>query len=174
MIADCGLVGFPNAGKSSLIRKLSSATPKVANFEFTTLKPNLGVVSCNSSTSFVLADIPGLIEGAASGKGLGNQFLKHIERTRCLAFVIDGANEKCWQNLEVLQKELKMYNPSLLKKPKLLLVNKSDLSTPPVPDFVRSIFPKIIKTSAVDGTGLKLFKNNILRLLLDERTEVKA
>jgi Obg family GTPase CgtA len=127
LVADVGLVGFPNAGKSSLIRRMSAATPKVADYPFTTLKPVLGIVEVAVGRSFVMVDIPGLIEGAAEGKGLGHQFLRHVERSACLAFVLDVASEDPFGQYQTLQAELEKFHPLLLQKPKLILLNKVDL-----------------------------------------------
>ncbi|MFC1586140.1 Obg family GTPase CgtA, partial [Fibrobacterota bacterium] len=119
LIADCGLVGSPNAGKSSLLSRLSNASPKTADYAFTTLKPYLGIAALSHGGQFVLADIPGLIEGAARGKGLGNRFLRHIERTSCLAFVLDVSGSSPWKNYLELKNELKTYQPALLHKPRI-------------------------------------------------------
>lgn len=127
ILADIGLVGFPNAGKSTLISKISNAKPRIADYPFTTLVPNLGIVKYHDYKSFVVADIPGLIRGASSGKGLGIQFLKHIERTKVLAFLIDASVENIKKEYKVLLKELENYSTSLLKKPRILLITKIDL-----------------------------------------------
>ena len=127
ILADIGLVGFPNAGKSTLISKISNAKPRIADYPFTTLVPNLGIVKYHDYKSFVVADIPGLIRGASSGKGLGIQFLKHIERTKVLAFLIDASVENIEKEYKVLLKELENYSKSLLKKPRILLITKIDL-----------------------------------------------
>ena len=130
LIADVGLVGFPNAGKSTLISAVSAAKPKIADYPFTTLVPNLGVIRCGDDGSFVLADIPGLIEGASEGHGLGLKFLGHIERTKFLAFVFDvsfRSVEDVENEFKVLQEELKKYNPELLKKPRIAVFNKMDV-----------------------------------------------
>ena len=127
ILADIGLVGFPNAGKSTLISKISNAKPRIADYPFTTLVPNLGIVKYHDYKSFVVADIPGLIRGASSGKGLGIQFLKHIERTKVLAFLIDASVENIKKEYKVLLKELENYSASLLKKPRILLITKIDL-----------------------------------------------
>jgi len=140
LLADVGLVGFPNAGKSTLISKISKAKPKIADYPFTTLNPNLGVVLLNDDKSFVMADIPGLIEGSHEGAGLGLKFLKHIERTNVLIYLLDvngyeGKNPV--ENLKALRKELKSYNSNLLKKPQIVVINKIDLlpSSPVQPFF---------------------------------------
>ena len=127
ILADIGLVGFPNAGKSTLISKISNAKPRIADYPFTTLVPNLGIVKYHDYKSFVVADIPGLIRGASSGRGLGIQFLKHIERTKVLAFLIDASVENIEKEYKVLLKELESYSKSLLEKPRILLITKIDL-----------------------------------------------
>ena len=127
VLADIGLVGFPNSGKSTFISSVSNAQPKIADYPFTTLTPNLGIVKFSNYQSFVMADIPGLIQGAAHGKGLGNQFLRHVERTKALVFMIDSQSENIMEDLRTLQNELKQHNPALLKKPSLLLLTKIDL-----------------------------------------------
>lgn len=126
IIADVGLVGFPNAGKSTYISCISNARPKIADYPFTTLYPNLGIVKCQDFKSFVVADIPGLISGASEGKGLGFQFLKHIERTKMLVFIVDINSDDIELEYKSLCTELKNYNKNLLKKPKILLLSKLD------------------------------------------------
>tara|TARA_B100000941_G_C28507484_1_gene558297 strand:+ start:3167 stop:4144 length:978 start_codon:yes stop_codon:yes gene_type:complete len=127
VLADVGLVGFPNAGKSTLISKISNAKPKVADYPFTTLEPNLGIVRFHEFKSFVVADIPGLIEGASSGKGLGLKFLKHIERTKILVYMIDVNTESIDEEYKVLKGELEKYNADLVDKPSILLLTKCDV-----------------------------------------------
>ena len=127
ILADIGLVGFPNAGKSTFISKISNAKPKIADYPFTTLEPNLGIVKYKDYKSFVVADIPGLIEGASSGKGLGLKFLKHIERTKILAYMIDIHSDNILKEFKTLQNELKQYNLDLIKKPSILLITKIDM-----------------------------------------------
>jgi len=133
LLADVGLLGFPNAGKSTLIRAVSAATPKVADYPFTTLYPNLGVVSVEPHRSFVIADIPGLIEGAAEGAGLGTQFLKHLQRTRLLLHLVDivpmegGVEMSPADQVRAIERELERHDPELLKKPRWLVLNKADL-----------------------------------------------
>tara|TARA_B100001250_G_scaffold179423_1_gene154230 strand:+ start:65 stop:1063 length:999 start_codon:yes stop_codon:yes gene_type:complete len=127
VLADVGLVGFPNAGKSTLISKISNARPKIADYPFTTLVPNLGIVKYGDFKSFVMADIPGLIEGASEGKGLGSQFLKHIERTKVLVYLIECTDEDIKLKFQMLQNELKKHNSSLVDRRSLLLITKTDL-----------------------------------------------
>ena len=127
VIADVGLVGFPNAGKSTFISCISNAKPKIADYPFTTLHPNLGIVKSGDYNSFVVADIPGLITGASSGKGLGFKFLKHIERTKMLVFIIDANSENINEEYISLCNELQIYDKKLLKKPKILLLSKIDI-----------------------------------------------
>lgn len=127
VLADVGLVGFPNAGKSTLLAALTSAKPKIADYEFTTLKPNLGIVEYRDYRSFVMADIPGIIEGAAEGKGLGHYFLRHIERNSILLFVIPADAKDVKEAFEVLYNELKKYNPELLDKEYMVVLSKADL-----------------------------------------------
>ena len=126
VLADVGLIGLPNAGKSTFISKVSNARPKIADYPFTTLVPNLGIVKYHDYKTFVIADIPGLIKGAASGKGLGNIFLKHVERTKVLVFLIDLNDEDIAASYKMLKNELESHDPKLLKKPSLLLLTKSD------------------------------------------------
>lgn len=131
VIADVGLVGFPNAGKSTFLSRVSAARPKVANYPFTTLNPILGVVDVGDGRSFVLADIPGLIEGAGEGVGLGHEFLRHVERTKALIHMVDGAGTEGRDPLEdfaVIRKELEVYNPALLERPTLVAINKMDVT----------------------------------------------
>ncbi|MBC6943245.1 MAG: GTPase ObgE [Xanthomonadales bacterium] len=140
VLADVGLLGFPNAGKSTLIRAVSAATPKVADYPFTTLQPHLGVVRIGTDQSFVIADIPGLIEGAADGAGLGIQFLKHVARTRLLLHVVDmapldGVTDPVAE-IRAIEKELKSYDASLLRRPRWLVLNKADLLAPEQRDQV--------------------------------------
>ena len=127
VLADVGLVGFPNAGKSTLLSVMTSAKPKIADYEFTTLKPNLGIVQYRDFKSFVMADIPGIIEGAAEGKGLGYYFLRHIERNSILLFLVPADADDIAKQYEILLDELRRYNPEMLDKERFLLVSKSDL-----------------------------------------------
>lgn len=157
-IADIGLVGFPNAGKSTLLSHISKARPKIASYPFTTLAPNLGIVPYKDFYSFVVADIPGLIEGAHTGKGLGHQFLRHVERTRVLAYILDVSEENPLEQLAILKNELKSYSQVLIQKPNLLILNKIDiLGEEPLPVFDLDI--PVIPISAVSGKGLDALKD---------------
>ena len=127
VLADVGLVGFPNAGKSTLLSVVTAAKPKIANYEFTTLKPNLGIVEYRDHQTFVMADIPGIIEGAAEGKGLGHYFLRHIERNSTLLFLIPADSDNIKKEYAILLNELKLHNPELLDKERVLAISKSDL-----------------------------------------------
>jgi GTP-binding protein len=127
VLADVGLVGFPNAGKSTLLSVMTAAKPKIADYEFTTLKPNLGIVEYRDFRSFVMADIPGIIEGAAEGKGLGHYFLRHIERNATLLFLIPADSKDISQEYDILLDELRRYNPELLDKQRLVAISKADM-----------------------------------------------
>lgn len=160
VLADVGLVGLPNAGKSTLLSRITSATPKIADYPFTTLQPYLGIVKVGNFKSFVMADIPGIIEGASEGKGLGHQFLKHIERNRLLLFLIDSQNEEPLKILKILREELYAHNSSLKEKPFIVVRSKFDLI---INDELRIEWPiemgDFIDISAVAGYGIdKLIK----------------
>jgi GTP-binding protein len=127
VLADVGLVGFPNAGKSTLLSVLTSAKPKIADYPFTTLKPNLGIVAYRDFQSFVMADIPGIIEGAAEGKGLGHYFLRHIERNSTLLFLVPADADDIKKEYEILLDELRRYNPEMLDKDRLIVISKCDM-----------------------------------------------
>lgn len=152
LMADVGLVGFPNAGKSSLVNKISSGRPKVGDYPFTTLEPVLGIVQMHGH-SFVVADIPGLLEGASEGKGLGHQFLKHIERTHTLLFVIDGFMDNAYEQFAVLKGELAAFHPKLAQKPYVIALNKSDLGIDAAIKQFKDNGEKVIITSAFTGEG---------------------
>ena len=165
VIADDGLVGFPNVGKSTLLSRVSNARPKIANYHFTTLNPHLGVVDIDGGKGFVMADIPGLIEGASEGVGLGHDFLRHIERTRVLVHVVDAASTEGRDPIEdilAINKELEAYNPELMKRPQIIAANKTDViyagDEDPVAKLKAEFEPKGIKVypiSAVSGQGVK-------------------
>lgn len=142
VLADIGLVGFPNAGKSTLLSVLSAAKPEIANYPFTTLVPNLGIVSYRDHMSFIMADIPGIIEGASEGKGLGLRFLRHIERNSTLLFIIPADTDDINTEYTVLLKELKKYNPELLDKDRILAISKSDMLDDELKDEISKNFPK--------------------------------
>jgi GTPase len=156
LLADIGLVGFPNAGKSTLLSRLSAAHPKIANYPFTTLEPHLGIVRWASEETFVMADLPGLIEGAHAGKGLGMRFLRHIERTRALLFMLDCTSETLVEDLATLRHELEEFDPKLLKKPHAIAFTKCDLLAPgdEFEDPFADLDGRRFKISAVSGEGV--------------------
>jgi len=159
LIADIGLVGFPNSGKSTLISKISAAKPKIADYPFTTLEPNLGIVKYKDFQSFTVADIPGIIEGASQGKGLGHQFLRHIERTRIILFLIEITSENMKNDFEVLLNELKSYSPKLVQKIILVSLSKADLIdssklSVAAKNKFKGIKDKPIIFSSISGFGL--------------------
>ena len=158
LIADVGLVGLPNAGKSTLISVISAARPKIADYPFTTLVPNLGIVQIDGGQGFVVADIPGLIEGAHLGKGLGIQFLRHIERTKVLVFLLDGTREDPKADFALLLKELKLFKADLAKRPRLIAITKADALQPSELKKARSLAfgrTPVLAISAVAGTGIR-------------------
>ncbi|MDP3791812.1 MAG: GTPase ObgE [Candidatus Omnitrophota bacterium] len=161
LIADAGIVGYPNAGKSTLISKISSARPKIANYPFTTKAPVLGVVKIHEDASLVVAEIPGLIEGAHLGKGLGDRFLRHVERTKVLIRLIDVAGSECrdpYKDYINLNKELRLYSKELIKKPQFIALNKSDIegAADNIKKFKKHIRGvKVFPISAVTGEGVK-------------------
>jgi GTP-binding protein len=159
LLADVGLVGQPNAGKSTLLSKLSAARPKIADYPFTTLQPNLGIVRIAEFKSFVMADIPGLIKGAHQGKGLGTQFLRHVERTRIICYLIDPTTGAVKDTYKILASELKSYSNELIKKPYLIVLTKKDLWEEDYASRVRKSFKfPISEISALDGSGLEDLK----------------
>jgi GTP-binding protein len=164
ILADVGLVGFPNAGKSTLLAAVSAAKPRIADYPFTTLVPNLGIVSYRDDKSFVMADIPGIIEDAHLGKGLGHRFLRHIERNALLLFMIPCDADNIQKQYDILLNELEMYNPELLDKPRLLAVTKCDLIDEELERLLKKDLPKKIQTvfiSAVSGKGIVELKDLI-------------
>jgi len=168
VLADVGLVGFPNAGKSTLLSVLSAAKPEIANYPFTTLTPNLGVVAYRDDRSFVMADIPGIIEGASEGKGLGIRFLRHIERNSVLLFMIPADTYDIRKEFEILLNELQSYNPEMLDKKRLLAITKSDLLDEELEEEMRQELPEGIETifiSSVAEKGLMELKDTIWRKL---------
>ena len=161
LLADVGLVGLPNSGKSTLLSVLSNANPKIGNYPFTTINPNLGLVKFSEYKSFVMADIPGLIEGAGTGKGLGHQFLKHIERTRVLVFLIDINDPDPNESLNILVKEIENYNLDILKKPRIIVLTKSD--TMALND--QRNLPDYQRISSISGDGLQSMVNSLTEFL---------
>ena len=168
LLADVGLVGFPNAGKSTLLAAISAAKPKIADYAFTTLTPNLGIVDYRNYKSFVMADIPGIIEGAAEGKGLGHRFLRHIERNSILLFLIPADAEDYYNEFEILENELKKFNPELLDKDYIISISKSDMLDEELKEEISNKFPvnrKPIFFSSVTQEGLTELKDAIWKKL---------
>jgi len=168
LLADVGLVGFPNAGKSTLLSVLTAAKPKIADYEFTTLKPNLGIVEYRNFQSFVMADIPGIIEGAAEGKGLGHRFLRHIERNSVLLFLIPADSKDILNEYQILLNELKKHNPELLDKDRLLAISKSDMLDDELKSEIEKELPKDIShlfISSIAQTGLIELKDALWKIL---------
>lgn len=167
ILADVGLVGFPNAGKSTLLSAVSAATPKIANYAFTTLEPNLGIVEYRDFKSFVMADIPGIIEGAHLGKGLGTRFLRHIERNSMLLFMIAADSKDIRAEYAILLNELEQYNPELLDKQRLLAITKSDMLDQELMDAMSEELPDVpsIFISSVTGYNIQKLKDMIWELL---------
>lgn len=163
LLADVGLVGFPNAGKSTLLSVVSAAKPEIANYPFTTLKPNLGMIAYRDDRSFVMADIPGIIEGAAEGKGLGLRFLRHIERNPVLLFIVPADADDIRQEYQTLLGELEKYNPDLLKKNRLLAISKSDMLDEELEEAMRAEIEDLnpIFFSSVAQKGLQPLKDKI-------------
>ena len=167
VLADVGLVGFPNAGKSTLLSVVSAAKPKIANYPFTTLVPQLGIVSYRDGASFAMADIPGIIEGAHEGKGLGLRFLRHIERNAVLLFLIPADSDDIVKEYDVLLNELKLYNPELLDKPRLLAISKCDMLDEELKAEIAKNLPPIetVFISSVAQIGLVELKDKLWKLL---------
>lgn len=164
ILADVGLVGFPNAGKSTLLAAVSAAKPKIANYAFTTLEPNLGIVEYRDHKSFVMADIPGIIEGAHEGKGLGIRFLRHIERNSILLFMIPADTDNIREEYHILLNELQQYNPELMDKQRLLAITKSDLLDDELQEALAQELPEGIPSifiSSVSGYHLTQLKDMI-------------
>ncbi len=164
VLADVGLVGFPNAGKSTLLSVMSAAKPEIANYPFTTLVPNLGIVGHRESKSFVMADIPGIIEGASEGKGLGLRFLRHIERNSILLFLVPADADDISKEYEILVNELKKYNPELLDKNRLLAISKSDLLDDELKEEIIVTLPNDIEAlfvSSISQNGVQVLKDKL-------------
>ena len=174
LLADVGLVGFPNVGKSTLLKTLTSAKPKIGNYEFTTLKPNLGIVEYRDFKSFVIADIPGIIEGASEGRGLGHYFLRHIERNSVLLFLLSSESDDIVKQYEVLLNELKKYNPELLDKQRLIAISKSDLLDEKQTSMIKKNISNKIKDvpfefiSSVSNIGLIQIKDLMWKVLNED------
>ncbi len=177
LLADVGLVGFPNAGKSTLVSALSNARPKIANYPFTTMEPSLGIVGYRDNKSFVMADIPGIIEGAAEGKGLGLRFLRHIERNSLLLFMVPGDTDDIKREYEILLNELHQFNPEMLQKHRVLAVTKCDLLDSELIEMLRETLPEdlpVVFISAVTGFGLDELKDVLWRELNAESNKLQA
>ena len=175
LLADVGLVGFPNAGKSTLLSSISQAKPKIADYPFTTLVPNLGIVGYRGSQSFVMADIPGIIEGASEGKGLGLRFLRHIERNAVLLFMIPADADDIRKEYEILLNELKTFNPQLENKPRVLAITKCDMLDDELIEEMRQHLPDDIPTvfiSSVSGYGLSQLKDLLWLTINDENNQI--
>ncbi|MEO6819835.1 MAG: GTPase ObgE [Ginsengibacter sp.] len=171
VLADVGLVGFPNAGKSTLLSTITAAKPKIADYAFTTLTPHLGIVAVRDEQSFCMADLPGIIEGAAEGKGLGHRFLRHIERNPILLFVIPADSKDHGEEFNILYNELKEYNPELLDKKILLAISKSDMLDDELKEAITKELPKNIPhlfISSITNTGLVELKDLLWKELNDE------
>ncbi len=171
VLADVGLVGFPNAGKSTLLSVVSAAKPEIANYPFTTIVPNLGIVQYRDYRSFIVADIPGIIEGAHEGKGLGHRFLKHIERNALLLFMIPADSDDIKKEYKILQNELKQFNPELLKKDRLVAITKCDM----LDEELMTLMKKDLKTlkpifiSAVSGFNIQMLKDTLWDKIKDTK-----
>ncbi len=170
LIADVGFVGLPNAGKSTLLSRVSRARPRVGAYAFTTLEPNLGIVVLDDERQLVAADLPGLIEGAHEGKGLGLQFLRHVERTRALAFLIDCTSEAPGRDLALLEREVSLYSPALMDKPRVVLLTKSDLVPPGERETLaeRSGLSGALVISAHSGEGVRALLESLWQLILPQ------
>ncbi len=177
LLADVGLVGFPNAGKSTLVSALSSARPKIANYPFTTMEPSLGVVAYRDNKSFVMADIPGIIEGASEGRGLGLRFLRHIERNSLLLFMVPGDTDNIAKEYQILLGELSKFNPGMLDKHRVLAVTKCDLLDDELMEMLRSELPNdlpVVYISAVTGLGLDKLKDILWEELNSESNKLQS
>ncbi len=168
ILADVGLVGFPNAGKSTLLSVITGAKPKIGDYPFTTLKPNIGIVEYRNHQSFVMADIPGIIEGASEGKGLGHYFLRHIERNSILLFLVPADSDDIKKEYEILLNELKKHNPELLDKERLLAISKSDMLDDELKEEIKQELPIGIKSlfiSSIAQKGLMELKDELWKML---------
>ena len=171
VLADVGLVGFPNAGKSTLLSSITAATPKIANYAFTTLTPQLGMVEYRDSRSFCIADLPGIIEGAAEGKGLGHRFLRHIERNAILLFMIPADSDDHKKEFDILRNELEQYNPDMLQKDFIIAISKSDMLDDELKEAIAKELPKNVPhvfISSVTNTGLSALKDLLWDTLINK------
>lgn len=173
VLADVGLVGFPNAGKSTLLSAITAARPKIGDYPFTTLVPNLGIVEARPGKSFIMADIPGIIEGAHEGRGLGIRFLRHIERNSVLLLMIPSdTNRSLQEEYDILINEMRQFNPELLDKPQLLAITKADLIDDDLEQMLRATLPPgvpVIFISAITGKNLQLLKDELWKILNADR-----
>ena len=178
LLADVGLVGFPNAGKSTLLSSISAAKPKIADYPFTTLEPNLGIVGYRGTQSFVMADIPGIIEGASEGKGLGLRFLRHIERNAVLLFMVPADTNEIKKEYQILLNELERFNPDLVDKGRVLAITKCDMLDDELMDEIRRTdLPEGVPTvfiSSVTGLGLTELKDTLWRTINDEDNRIPS
>jgi len=177
LLADVGLVGFPNAGKSTLLSAISAARPKIADYPFTTMEPQLGIVSYRGDRSFVMADIPGIIEGASEGKGLGLRFLRHIERNAVLLFMVPADADDIKKEYEILASELEKFNPQLADKPRVLAISKSDMLDDELRAEMESHLPEGVPhvfISAVTGQGITELKDMLWGEITDERNRIEV
>lgn len=175
LLADVGLVGFPNAGKSTLLSSISAARPKIADYPFTTMEPQLGIVSYRGDQSFVMADIPGIIEGASEGKGLGLRFLRHIERNAVLLFIVPADADDIKAQYDILVGELEHFNPQLADKPRVLAISKSDMLDEELMAEIEATLPEGVPhifISAVTGMGLTQLKDMLWNEITDERNRI--
>ena len=177
LLADVGLVGFPNAGKSTLLSAISAARPKIADYPFTTMEPQLGIVSYRDNRSFVMADIPGIIEGASEGKGLGLRFLRHIERNAVLLFMVPADADDVREQYDILVSGLEKFNPQLADKPRVLAISKSDMLDDELMEEMKQHLPTDIPTvfiSAVTGMGIDRLKDILWGEITDERNRIEV
>ena len=176
LLADVGLVGFPNAGKSTLLSKVSAAKPKIADYPFTTLEPNLGIVPYHDGKSFVMADIPGIIEGASEGRGLGLRFLRHIERNSILLFMVPADADDITEEYGILMNEITNFNPDLLDKHRVLAITKSDMLDAELMDEIEKTLPDVphIFISSFTGLGLQQLKDMLWRELNEESNKLAS
>jgi len=182
LLADVGVIGLPNSGKSTLVSRISAARPKIADYPFTTLNPCLGVVKYSEDKTFIVADIPGLIEGAHRGSGLGTTFLRHIERTCVLIHLIDGSDftpRNPLKAFKIINNELKLYNPSLTDKPQVIAINKMDLPEsqdhyPKLKEYIEGLHLKIFPISAATGRGVKSLIAHVVRMLSQSKDKAKV